>query len=345
MHSGSLYSPLLAGEDAALIDKDVADINRKLSMIWNVYDFFTMYAEVDKWESPVDVVDPSTTLTNPLDTWVVSRVHQLSVEVDAHMQAYDFPNAMKPILPFVDDLSNWYVRRSRRRFWKAGDDSDKNNAYTTLHYVLVTLAKVMAPFTPFLAEELYRNLTGGESVHLLDWPEMGVVDEVVVEQMQFAMKVVNEGLSIRAKSQLKVRQPLASVTVNGAPDSMAKAGDYEAIILDELNIHELRWSAGGEFGVELDKDITPELKREGLMREVIRQVQEARKAAGLDVDDRIQLALVADGELGKAIEEHALAIATETLVEGGVGVTLVEPDHLVECEIEGSKLTVSLSRV
>ena len=338
-------SPLLAGEDAALIDKDVADINRKLSMIWNVYDFFTMYAEVDKWESPADVVDPSDALTNPLDTWVVSRIHQLGIEVDSHMQAYDFPNAMKPILPFVDDLSNWYVRRSRRRFWKAGDDTDKNNAYTTLHYVLVTLATVMAPFTPFLAEELYRNLTGGESVHLLDWPEMGIVDERVVEQMQFVMKVVNEGLSVRAKSQLKVRQPLASVSVVGAPDSMTTAGDYESIILDELNIHKLNWSAGEEFALELDKNITKELKREGLMREVIRQVQEARKTAGLDVDDRIELALSAEGELGLAIEEHAATIATETLVEGVVGKTLASPDHSAECEIEGSKLIINLSRV
>jgi isoleucyl-tRNA synthetase len=337
-------SPVMAGEDAVLTDKELTDISRKLSMIWNVYDFFTMYAEVDKWDSPTEVIDPSEVLTNPLDTWVVSRIHQLSVEVDSHMQAYDFPNAMKPILPFVDDLSNWYVRRSRRRFWKAGDDSDKNNAYTTLHYVLVTLAKVMAPFTPFLSEELYRNLTGGESVHLLDWPEMGVVDETVVEQMQFAMKVVNEGLSIRAKSQLKVRQPLASVSVVGAPDSMTSAGGYEAIILDELNIHELKWKASGDFVVELDKNITPELKREGLMREVIRQVQEARKGAGLDVDDRIQLALAADGELGMAIAEHADTIATETLVEGDIQQSLSEPAQVSESSIEGQGLTVSLSR-
>jgi len=167
--------PLLNGEDFNLQDKDVSDVARKLSMIWNMYDFFTMYAEVDKWEFDGNLVDPSENLTNPLDQWVVSRLHQLMDEVTKYMDKYDMPNAMKPILPFIEDASNWYVRRSRRRFWKSGDDTDKNNAYTTLHYVLTQLAITLAPFTPFLSEELYQKLTGGESVHLLDWPVAGKV--------------------------------------------------------------------------------------------------------------------------------------------------------------------------
>src|SRR5690606_17190438 len=109
-------------------------------------------------------------VANPLDIWIVSRLHQLVAEVEEHMDEYNIPDALSPILPFLDDASNWYVRRSRRRFWKSEDDSDKNDAYRTLHYVLVRLSYLLAPFTPFLAEELYHNLTGDEeSVHLKDW--------------------------------------------------------------------------------------------------------------------------------------------------------------------------------
>ncbi|PLS81962.1 isoleucine--tRNA ligase, partial [Candidatus Saccharibacteria bacterium] len=142
-----LQSPLLNGEDFSLIDKDVGDVARKLSMIWNMYDFFTLYAEVDGWEFNGDISDPSSELTNPLDVWVVSRVHQLTATVDEHMQRYDIPNATKPMLEFIEDASNWFVRRSRKRFWKSDNDGDKRDAYRTLHYVLVQLSQVMAPFT------------------------------------------------------------------------------------------------------------------------------------------------------------------------------------------------------
>lgn len=339
-------SPVLSGEDVIVTDKELTDIQRKLAMVWNVYDFFTLYAEVDKWESPKELVDPSMQCSNPLDTWIISRVHALVQEVGKHMDDYDVPNAMKPILPFVDDLSNWYVRRSRRRFWKSEEgDGDKNNAYTTLHYVLVQLAHVLAPFTPFMAEELYRNLTGGESVHLNDWPEVGHVNETAVDAMEFIKRAVNDGLSVRAKSQLKVRQPLAKVIIRGVPVTVGERwSDYEPILLDELNIHTSEWSSNGEYAVELDQNITPELKREGLMREIIRQVQVARKAAGLVIEDRIVLALEADGELKKAIEEHCVVIAEEALVEGAVQLVLKDALYTADVSIEGLDLKLSLSK-
>ena len=301
-----LSSPLLNGEDFALHDKDVSDTARKLSMIWNMYDFFTMYAEVDGWEFNDDLSDPSKSLENPLDQWIVSRVHQLNQEIEKHMDGYDIPSATKPILPFIEDASNWYVRRSRRRFWKSGDDTDKNNAYRTLHYVLVHLAQIIAPFTPFLAEELYQKLTGGESVHLLDWPIAGRVNELVLEEMATVAEYVNVGLSIRAKERIKVRQPLAGITV----PSLGKFVNFEDILKEELNVKEVQ--QGNE--VELDLTITPELRREGLAREVIRHVQNARKEAGLNVDDRIALRLEAnEEELQMAIQEHKGAINKETL--------------------------------
>lgn len=330
-----LQSPLLNGEDFALIDKDVADVARKLSMVWNMYDFFTMYAEVDGWEFKGDLSDPSESLENPLDQWIVSRVHQLNREVEEHMDGYDVPNAVKPILPFIEDASNWYVRRSRRRFWKSGDDTDKNNAYRTLHYVLVRLSQIMAPFTPFLADELYKKLTGGESVHLLDWPAAGHVNELVVGEMETVRDYVNQGLSIRAKERLKVRQPLASVSV----PTLGQFVNFEDILTEELNVKTVK--KGKELS--LDLEVTPELKREGLMREVVRHVQNARKQAGLNVDDRIKLSLVTnDDDLKKAIVEYEKTIMAETLAET---LAQAEYDYSAELKVEGMPLKVSLQKV
>lgn len=331
-----LGSPVLNGEDFALHDKDVGDVARKLSMVWNMYDFFTMYAEVDGWEydpkqaqtlSPADV-------TNPLDKWVISRVHQLNEHVTRNMDAYNLPDAMAEILPFIEDASNWYVRRSRRRFWKSEDDGDKNDAYRTLHYVLLKLSLILAPFTPFLAEELYQNLGGdSESVHLLDWPTEFGVDQLVLDEMEQVRGYVNEGLSLRAKAGLKVRQPLASVTVS----HLGKFVDYEAILTDELNVKAVKT---GE-AVVIDEQLTAELKREGLMREVIRYAQAARKKAGLNVDDHIKLFLETnDKELAKAIDEHKTVIHAETLADEA----LKTGDYTEDVTVEGAVLTVSLSK-
>jgi len=328
-----LSSPLLNGEDFSLIDKDVSDVARKLTMIWNMYDFFTMYAEVDKWGFDGDLSDPSEQLTNPMDQWIVSRIHQLNLSIEKNMDKYDIPNAVKPILPFIEDASNWYVRRSRRRFWKSEDDNDKNNAYRTLHYVLVRLSMVLAPFTPFLAEELYRKLTGGESVHLLDWPNAGKVNELVVDEMERVREYVNLGLAIRAKERQKVRQPLASVTV----PALGKFVNFEDILCEELNVKKIK--LGDKL--ELDLVITPELKSEGLMREVIRYVQSARKQAGLVVDDRIKLSLITENEdLCQSIKLHKNVIQNETLA-----LELSDRkihDFTIDVKIDGADLKVSL---
>lgn len=351
-----LSSPLLNGEDFSLQDKDVGDVARKLGMIWNMYDFFTMYAEVDGWEFNGELTDPFGELTNPLDIWIVSRLHQLVAEVEKHMDGYNLPDALSPILPFLDDASNWYVRRSRRRFWKSEDDGDKSDAYRTLHYVLVRLAYILAPFTPFLAEELYHNLTGDkESVHLKDWLPAGRVNEIVVDEMARTRELINNGLGLRMKKDdhqesIKVRQPLQFAAYAGEKLD----GYYEQIMLEELNVKEIRYSAdlqsplkkyGIEDGaidakswIEISKELTPELKREGLMREVIRHVQSARKAAGLQVDDRIILQLTADDEeLKKAINEHATTIQEETLAQFGD-----ISDNSGEVKIDGVTLTISL---
>ena len=330
-----LSSPRLNGEDFALQDKEVGDVARKLGMIWNMYDFFTMYAEVDGWEFDGTLKDPLEDCANPLDIWIISRLHQLVADVEKNLDTYNIPDAISQILPFLDDASNWYVRRSRRRFWKSEDDGDKEQAYRTLHYVLVRLSYILAPFTPFLAEELYHNLTGDkESVHLKDWLSTGRVNELVVQDMEQVRDYVNQALSLRAKERIKIRQPLASVTV----PILGKFVNFEDILTEELNVKKV--IQGDELG--LNFEVTPSLRREGLMREVVRHVQAARKAAGLNVDDHITLSLDAgqsqDTELGKAIDEHAQTIALETLTDSyddvidGYETTVgVEDDELRIC--------------
>ena len=347
-----LSSPLTNGENFALADKDVMDVARKLGMIWNMYDFFTMYAEVDGWEFNGDLSDPLHDLTNPLDIWIVSRLHQLITEVERGLNNYNLQDATKPILPFLDDASNWYVRRSRRRFWKSEDDGDKNDAYRTLHYVLVRLSYILAPFTPFLAEELYHNLTGdNESIHLKDWLPAGEIDNSMLRDMNALRTAVNDGLSKRASEGIKVRQPLASVKLINtiSQDTPAEVVQFLIdIAKDELNVKSVEIVTDSESesvqpSVVYDLTITPELKREGLMREIVRHVQSARKQAGLQIDDRIVLSISSDdSEISQAIDAFADVIKSETLaVELN---SVVKESEKYDAKIEGKLVEISLKK-
>ena len=347
-----LSSPLTNGENFALADKDVMDVARKLGMIWNMYDFFTMYAEVDGWEFNGDLSDPLHDLTNPLDIWIVSRLHQLITEVERGLDNYNLQDATKPILPFLDDASNWYVRRSRRRFWKSEDDGDKNDAYRTLHYVLVRLSYMLAPFTPFLAEELYHNLTGdNESIHLKDWMPAGEIDNSMLRDMNALRTAVNDGLSKRASEGIKVRQPLASVKLINtiSQDTSAEVAQFLIdIAKDELNVKSVEIvtdseSESAQPSVVYDLTITPELKREGLMREIVRHVQSARKQAGLQIDDRIVLSISSDDpEISQAVDAFADVIKAETLaVELN---SAVNESEKYDAKIEGKLVEISLKK-
>lgn len=386
-----LASPLLNGEDYALLDKDVSDVARKLAMIWNMYDFFTMYAEVDEFTFPYDtspsdaflvhrITDTARSdapessigaenslqisvdidkLSNPLDRWIVSRVHQLTDHVAKFMNQYNIPDALSAVIPFIDDASNWYVRRSRRRFWKSEDDADKAQAYQTLHYVLVRLSLVLAPFTPFLAEELYQHLTGGESVHLLDWPTDNPVDERVLADMRRTRELIAGGLALRMErtddyGQIKIRQPLSYASYTGE-----RLGSYyEKIMQEELNVKRVSWvedlakyqvsgvvnEAETEAWLELDKHLTPELEAEGLSREVIRVVQKARKDAGLSVDDRILLTLSTDDtKLNSAIDTWSDSIMAETLTTASLAED--QPaEYTTTVKVAGSALRLELAK-
>jgi isoleucyl-tRNA synthetase len=338
-----LGSPLLNGEDFSLADKDVADVARKLGMIWNMYDFFTMYAEVDGWEWNGTVADPSANLTSVLDIWIVSRLHQLQQEIDENMAKYDLPNALKPVMPFIDDASNWFVRRSRKRFWKSDNDTDKNDAYKTLHFVLVRLAIILAPFAPFLSEELYKKLTGGDSVHLLDWPANGHIKELAINNMATIRELITEGLSQRAQSAIKVRQPLAKAEVvvdSEIPKN--ELNEYKIILLEELNIKLVTIKKGNQNSIKLDTKINKELSLEGLSRDVIRQVQEARKKAGLEISDRIYVDLnTTDKELAESIKIHSKSICSEALAQYKEN---LKPAYETTININNKELKISLSK-
>ena len=327
-----LSSPVLSGEDFALLDKDVSDVNRKLAMLWNVYDFFTTYAEVEGIDSDDLKLDPK----SPLDIWILSRMYQLRDEITTGMEEYNIPKALEGVLPFIDDMSNWFVRRSRRRFSKNEDSADKMQAFATLHYVLIYTTKILAPFVPFLTEELYQKMTGkNESVHLLDWPETGVIDTEILDEMARTRAIITDALALRmqksdTEEQIKVRQPLASLTYAGDKlDSF-----YEQIIMDEVNVKKV------EHGDELvlDKVLTDELKREGLARDLIRAVQAARKNAGLQVDDRIRLSISINPP-----EDFADLIRTEVLASEIKKNENYAYDEIAK--INGESVTISLEKV
>ena len=348
-----LSSPLLNGEDFALHDKDVSDVARKISMIWNMYDFFTMYASVDGWEFKGELRDPSANLENPLDKWIVSRVHQLRNEITENMDAYNIPRALEGVLPFLDDASNWFVRRSRRRFWKSEDDGDKTQAYQTLHYVLSYLAQILAPFVPFLSEELWSKMVGEGSVHLLDWPEAGEIDTKIIAEMAELRGYVNEALALRAKNGVKIRQPLQEVVI---PHTASEIKWFVEILQEELNVKGVAYAVfeKDETGkvishkpaeaVDFDWEITPELKAEGLSREIIRHIQASRKQAGLNVDDRIVLKLETTSDnLQLAYNKFVQEILNETLgTEAEYGDNEFEFSQVAK--IEGEELTISLKK-
>ena len=348
-----LTSPLLNGEDFALHDKDVSDVARKLSMIWNMYDFFTMYASVDGWECSGKLSDPSKNLENPLDLWIVSRVHKLRNEITENMDAYNIPRALEGVLPFLDDASNWFVRRSRRRFWKSEDDGDKTQAYQTLHYVLSYLALLLAPFIPFLAEELWDKMVGDGSVHLKDWPAAGEINEKILAEMAEVRGYVNEALALRAKNGVKIRQPLKEVVI---PHVASDLKWFVEILQEELNVKGVSYivlekDENGEIlshkpaeKVDFNFEITPELRAEGLMREIIRHIQASRKKAGLNVNDRIELNFSSENEdLSGAFKKFVQEISKEVLAEKAE-FSNDELEFSQTVKIEGGEAKISLKK-
>ncbi len=341
-----LSSAPAVNADYMRFDRDaLRDINRNLFMtLGNSVSFLSMYAEIDGWRPKS--LDVPTDLTNPLDIWLVALVNQTIENVTKAAENYDLAKASWPVYELVDELSNWYIRRSRRRFWKSEDDGDKADAYTTLHWALVTVCQLLAPYAPFASDYFYRHLVeditnAPESVHLSTWPISTTDSSNILEQMAIVREVVNEGLAARASAGIKVRQPLANVTI-ASPQSLSK--ELLPIITDELNTKNIVVENAKELKVALDTNITQTLQNEGWAREVIRNVQQARKEAGLDVENRITLTLTTtDKQLSAAIEEFEKIIKNEVLAT-----TISQKSQKLSFSknvtIEGMALSISLQK-
>ena len=390
--------------------------------LWNSYAFFATYAALDRFDPSAPQNQMPLTERAVLDRWIISRLHQLIAEVRSALDDYAPDRAARAIERFtIDELSNWYIRRNRRRFWKSENDADKAAAYQTLYEILTTLAQLLAPFTPFLAEAIYQNLVRSvdlqapESVHLTDFPvsRSDRIDESLSRDMDAVLEVVGAGHAARQEAAIKVRQPLPAVLVHTRePEMLESVLKLRDQILDELNVKSLRpmddpgqyvsytirpnlralgprlgkrvnavrhalaaldagevaaraqagtdilvdtdegavtlqpsdvlvdterlpgyaAAQGSRSTVVLDTTLTPALIEEGLARDFVRGIQDARKQAGYQINDTIEIRFVADPEVARAIEAHRGYVMTETLAALLEGVTVAGASDAVEPE-------------
>jgi isoleucyl-tRNA synthetase len=268
--------------------------------LWNVYNFFVTYANIDGWEPGEN---PDYQPKNVLDVWIVARLADLTDETTKCLDSYDPKTVAEKTEEFVDDLSNWYVRRSRDRVGASAlNNGDREDFYLTLFVVLVNLSRLTAPIMPFMSDVIFTNLSKTESVHLVDWPtykniwpwgkEYDELKKSLVTYMPIVRNIVELGHSARKESNIPVRQPLASLTVHTSHD-VAVLKSLEILIKEELNVKEVIWKETkvNEVSVKLDTQITPELKAEGDMRQLVRQIQEERKKLGTALDDMVDVTL------------------------------------------------------
>ena len=278
---------IMQAEDLSFKDEEVREAhNRVVNLLWNTYTFYDLYRPTDPKEVARDVSGN----TSVLDRWILARLNWLAHAVTEAFEVYDLPRATRPFREFIEDFSTWYVRRSRDRF-KSEDVEDRAYTVATTRHVLLTLSTLIAPVMPFIAESIYTG-TGGEkeSVHLEMWPEAGAVDEKLLTDMKMVREVVSLALEARSKAGIKVRQPLGKLSVRDAEVIFADDA-LIALIKDEVNIKEVVRDASLAEPVALDTTITESLKQEGMVRELIRAIQELRKTEGLMPSDRIALTI------------------------------------------------------
>jgi len=379
-----LFTASHPGEPRRFSSKLVNEtLRRVLLTLWNVFSFFTNYASIDKFhpDQKPDGWKPE----NELDRWILSELNTLVEQVDGYLEGYDPTNAGRRMQEFIDQLSNWYVRRSRRRFWRSENDNDKLSGYITLHTCLVTLAKLMAPLAPFVSEEIYQKLVcsvepdAPNSVHLAQYPtaDRSLVDQPLMEATRLAMRIASMGRGARSKAGIKVRQPLASVAVK---TRSANEREYLDLIrpqlLEELNIKELtvlddssdllqqaQRSAGdqpeaivrlgdytvaleGGYAVCIDGAITPELAEEGLARELVHRIQNLRRSADFEVTDRIITYYQAPEEIAKVMTGgFGEYIRQETLSEELVSGAPQDGAHTETSKVDGAEVTLGVRRV
>lgn len=315
-----LGSPVMHGEDILISEEQYKmQVRSTMLILWNVYNFFVTYANLDGWD-PSEKEKSEVRSENILDQWILSLSEQLKKNMTKSLDAYDTVAAIDNLKDFVTDFSTWYIRRSRDRIGpSAPDQSDKEAFYQTCYEVLKVITKLMAPIAPFISEEIYRNLTDEESVHLADWPhgsgKLDVESEKLLEQMQYVRKIVELGLAARKEAQLKVKQPLAKITVYAEEKEVSLGQNLLQLIRDELNIKEITFiNKKTELSVELETKLTDDLIAEGQAREIVRKIQEERKKLETKLDEHVSVSLESwPKEFESYIKQQALV---QTLSKG-----------------------------
>lgn len=319
-----MYSVNQPGDSKNFEEKTVDEMVKKVfNLAGNVLAFYKLYGDSEK---PTKTYIAS---SNILDQWIISRLNQVINSVTNGLEVYVLLEPTRSIRDFIGDLSQWYLRRSRDRFklvpgFEQGGENvaDKEAALQTMRHVLVSLAKIMAPFTPFFAEHMYREVGGEvESVHLEEWPTAGEINLDVLEGMKVVRELASKGLEARMTSKINVRQPLKTLRIK-IQDSGFKIQDKSQqaklieLIKDEVNVKEISFGASIETDVQLDTVITPDLKEEGMVRELIRAIQDLRKEKGLSVNDVAALTVETNGVGRKFIEDNEKQLkATCTISE------------------------------
>ncbi|PPD59070.1 isoleucine--tRNA ligase [Dehalogenimonas etheniformans] len=360
-----LFTASPAGNTRRFSEKLVGEVTRAfMSTLWNTYSFFVLYANIDNYKPGKEQYE----VASELDRWILSELNQLILEVTADLENYDPVSAGRSIEAFVDYLSNWYVRRSRRRFWKSESDADKLSAYNTLYECLVKLAKLLAPFMPFVAEELYQNLVlskdngAPDSVHLCDYPEAdeSKIDAVLSSSVRLAMKVSSVGRAARAQATIKVRQPIAEALVAGlTPSEQANLQKLADSVVEELNIKKVGFVADvaalpadaysvvaeGPVTVAIDKRLSKELADEGLVREITHRLQGLRRTANFEIADNILVFFETDEHTELVINEWADYINKETLAKASVkGVPMDASITAENFKLEGHEVRLGVKK-
>ena len=398
-----MNSPVVEAQDFRFTASGVEEVVKKVILpLWNTYYFFTTYANIDKFTP-----EWSNSRNNNLDKWLISELNELTKEVTNGFETYKLNEATKPIVKFMDNLTNWYIRRSRKRFWKSENDNDKIEAYETLYYTLVELTKIIAPFMPFISENIYKELTWMSSVHLCDFPiyNKNLINIGLNEDTSKVQKIITLWLAFRANNKIRVRQPLSSITITEKLDNY-----YTEIIKEELNVKKVivvDWNSlakqvckpnwrniGPKFGanvkfimteakswnfkilenwnaivwefeleewdfelvfetwnsntkieswfwmvISMNDKISPELKLEWYARDMVRHIQEARKEADFNVEDRIEISI---SWAWKILENYNKYIETETLSK--IINTITNPNLEKDIEIEDLKINIKLKK-
>jgi len=329
-----MTSVVMSADNLFFNDREVRDAYNKIIVLpLNVLTFYKTFAGGEKVEN-LEEKD----LTNVLDIWITSKLNLLIKEVTQEMDNYNTVKAGRPFKEFINDLSTWYVRRSRDRF--KGEGEDRMKALKTLRHILFNLARLMAPLTPYIAEHIYRELHGRlESVHLESWPEpkVKVIDEKVLENMETTLKIIEMGLAARAESGIKVRQPLQRATIF----NVKVCEEYIELIKDELNIRQVVFEKDDsrELNVKIDTTISPELEEEGLLREMVRIINNLRKKTGLTIHDRIMIEYNTGDEMMKTVfEKYREELLRQTLAEELV----LSDEKLERVEVNGVEIGIKM---